>query len=166
VSLGRFPGYCHAMVDTTKVRFKLHGEGTGVRQTVTAEGSSHVIEVDAPPLFGGDDAYPTPITYALAALISCSQVTAQQAAAPLGVAIGSVAFDLEADWDVAAMLLGDHEVDANFSAVRIRATIATDASDQQLELLRAETERRCPIYQLFSRSGLKLESQWTRVPLS
>jgi uncharacterized OsmC-like protein len=154
------------MVSTTKVRFKLHGEGTGVRQTVTSEGSSHVIEVDAPPPFGGEDSYPTPITYALAALISCSQVTAQQAATSLEVTVGAVQFDLEADWDVAAMLLGDHEVDANFSAVRIVARIATDATDEQFGVLKSETERRCPIYQLFSRSGLTLESHWTRLPLS
>ncbi len=154
------------MVSTTKVRFKLHGQGSGVRQTVTAEGSSHVIEVDAPPPFGGEDSYPTPITYALSALISCSQVTAQQVARSLDVRVGAVSFDLEADWDVAAMLLGDEDVDANFSAVHISASVATDATDEQFGRLKAETERRCPIYQLFSRSGLALTSAWARTPLS
>jgi putative redox protein len=150
------------MVDTTKVRFKLHGEGSGVRQTVTGEGSSHVIEVDAPPPFGGEDKYPTPITYALAALISCSQVTAQQAAKTLGVTLSHLDFDLEADWDVAAMLLGATDTDANFSAVRITASITTDATEEQFAQLKSETERRCPIYQLFSRSGLTLTSDWVR----
>jgi putative redox protein len=63
---------------------------------------------------------------------------------------------------VAAMLLGATDTDANFSAVRITASITTDATEEQFAQLKSETERRCPIYQLFSRSGLTLTSDWVR----
>jgi putative redox protein len=49
--------------------------------------------------------------------------------------------------------------------VTVRATIETDADDQQFARLVAETERRCPVTQLFQRSGLEYENDWQRLPL-
>ena len=38
----------------------------------------------------------------------------------------------------------------------------TSASDAELRGLQIETERRCPIYQLFARSGVNIQTNWTR----
>ncbi|GMA86296.1 hypothetical protein GCM10025868_15460 [Angustibacter aerolatus] len=40
------------------------------------------------------------------------------------------------------------------------------ADDEQFERPRSETECRCPVTSLFERSGLDLDSEWTREPLS
>jgi len=146
---------------STIATFKLHSEGTGVAQTIQLDGSQHLIHVDAAPAFGGKDAYPSPIAYALSALISCSQVTAQLVAKDLGAKLDRFEFDIQADLDTAVLVEGATEGDANFQNIVIQAIVDTDLSDERFEELRVETERRCPIYQLFSRSGVNIANHWS-----
>jgi putative redox protein len=142
--------------------FTLSSEGWGVAQTVKVGGSAHQFEVDAAPAFGGHDAAPSPISYALGALISCSQVTAQIAAKALGVEVERFQFEISADLDTAILVVGTAEGNANFESVAVTARLTTQASDGELRALQTETERRCPIYQLFSRSGVAILTTWKR----
>jgi putative redox protein len=146
----------------TVATFTLSAQGTGIAQTISVGGSAHRFAVDAAPAFGGADAAPSPIAYALGALVSCSQVTAQLAARALNVRVDRFHFDLRADLDTSVLVGGATEGNANFESVILHAVIATDASDDDLRRLQSETERRCPIYQLFSRSGVDLTTVWTR----
>ena len=41
----------------------------------------------------------------------------------------------------------------------------TDATPEQFAAFVSETERRCPVTQLFKRSGLVFENVWTRAAL-
>jgi uncharacterized OsmC-like protein len=147
------------------VPFTHHAEGTGVGQRVTVGGDAgHEFDVDTYPAFGGADASPSPLSYALAALSSCNQITASIVAKELGVALGAWTFDVQGDLDTAVMVAGE-EGNANFDAVTVRATVATDADEETFAKLQAETERRCPVTQLFQRSGLEYTSDWTRTAL-
>jgi putative redox protein len=141
--------------------FQLHSTGTGVAQTIEQAGSDHKIYVDAAPAFGGSDQHPSPIAYALSALISCSQVTAQLVAEDLGLKLRGFEFDLKATLDTAVLVGGALEGNPNFERIEIEATVDTDSSPEQFEQLRLETERRCPIYQLFLRSGVKIANRWS-----
>ena len=47
----------------------------------------------------------------------------------------------------------------------VRATVQTDATDEQFATLVTETERRCPVTQLFKRSGVEWDNQWEKTPL-
>ena len=148
------------------VPFTHHAEGTGVGQQVTVGGDAgHVFDVDTYPAFGGADASPSPLSYVLGALSSCNQITASIVAKELGVTLGAWTFDVQGDLDTAVMVSGD-EGNANFDAVTVRATVQTDADEETFEKLVAETERRCPVTQLFRRSGLDYTSDWTRAALS
>jgi putative redox protein len=62
--------------------------------------------VSAYPAFGGDDAAPRPLCYALAALSSCNQVTAAVVAQDLGISLGAWSFDVGADLDTAVLVEG------------------------------------------------------------
>jgi uncharacterized OsmC-like protein len=149
----------------TVVPFAVHGEGTGVAQTLTAAGDAgHVFHADAYPAFGGADAAPSPLFYALGALTSCNQVTASLVAKDLGVRLGAWSFDIQGDLDT-AVLVGGAEGNANFDRVEVRATVETDATDEQFATLISETARRCPVTQLFQRSGLEFVNDWTRAEL-
>jgi putative redox protein len=121
------------------------------------------ILVDAPSAFGGHDSAPSPISYALASLVSCSQVTAQIVARELGIRLDAFTFDLSADLDTAAMVGGARDANPNFERVTVEATIRTDATPEQFAHLKAETERRCPVFALFSRSGIEISSDWRAV---
>jgi putative redox protein len=48
----------------------------------------------------------------------------------------------------------------------VQASVETDASEEQFARLVSETERRCPVTQLFKRSGLVFENRWTRAALA
>jgi uncharacterized OsmC-like protein len=147
---------------STVATFTLAADGTGVAQTVRVGGSAHAFNVDAAPAFGGADAAPSPIAYALGALVSCSQVTAQIAAKALGLRVGRFHFDIAADLDTAILVGGAAHGNANFEKVVVDAVITTDATDDELRALQAETERRCPIYQLFAGSGVAITTNWKR----
>ncbi|HEY9414816.1 MAG TPA: OsmC family protein [Pseudonocardia sp.] len=144
------------------VPFVVHAEGTGVAQTLIA--GKHVFHTDAYPAFGGADTAPSPLFYALGALTSCNQVTASLVAKDLGITLGSWTFDVQGDLDT-SVLVGGAVGNANFDRVQVRVTVETDAGEEQFAQLIAETERRCPVSQLFIRSGLEFSNDWTRIPL-
>lgn len=144
------------------VPFVVHGEGIGVTQKLTA--GEHVFHSDTYPAFGGSDSAPSPLVYVLGALISCNQVTANLVAANLGITLGSWTFDVQGDLNP-AVLVGGAEGNANFDRVEVRATVETDANEDQFATFVSETERRCPVSQLFGRSGLEFVNNWTRLPL-
>jgi putative redox protein len=147
------------------VPFLIHGEGTGVAQTVVAAGTAgHTFRADAFPAVGGTDSAPSPLFYALGALSSCNQVTASLVARDLGIRLGAWAFDVQGDLDPAVLATGA-EGNANFVQVSVRAKVETDANEEQFARLVSETERRCPVTQLFKRSGVQFVNQWTRTDL-
>jgi uncharacterized OsmC-like protein len=144
------------------VPFVVHGEGSGVVQKLTA--GEHVFHSDTYPAFGGSDSAPSPLVYVLGALISCNQVTASLVAKDLDIQLGRWTFDIQGDLNP-AVLVGGAEGNANFDKVAVRATVETDATEEQFDTFVAETERRCPVSQLFARSGLEFANDWTRLPL-
>ena len=156
-----------AVIKTSVVPFVLTATGTGTAQHLTAAGDAgHRFSTDAYPAFGGQDAAPSPLFYALASLpTSCNQVTATLVARDLGVRLGTWSFGgVQGDLDT-SVLVGGAEGNANFDRVSVRATVETDATDEQFATLVAETERRCPVTQLFKRSGVEWDNDWTKALL-
>ena len=145
------------------VPFTVEASGEGVAQHVEAGG--HTFETDAYPAFGGHDEAPSPLFYALASLSSCNQVTGSLVAKSLGVSLGKWEFNVVGDLDTAVLVQGD-EGNANFTTVTVRATVETDADDEQFSTLVSETERRCPVTQLYKRSGVTFDNEWTKRPLA
>jgi uncharacterized OsmC-like protein len=150
----------------TVARFTISAEGTGVAQTARPGGTTHVIAVDTLAAFGGKDSAPSPVAYALTALVSCNQVTAQIVAKEMGITLESFVFELAADLDTAVMVGGASDRSGNFERVIVDAVVRTDATPEQFARLKSETERRCPISQLYIKSGLEFESTWRAEPLS
>lgn len=145
------------------VTFAVSGRGTGVAQTIAVDGADYTIETDAYPAFGGKDEHPSPLAYTLASLSSCNQVTSAIVAKELGVTIEHVRFDVAADFNPTTMTTGtDRPGETTFQNLRITAEIRSDATDEQLATLREETERRCPVSQLFAQAGVKITSDWAR----
>ncbi|ALE84589.1 OsmC family protein [Pseudonocardia sp. HH130629-09] len=145
------------------VTFAVSGQGTGVAQTVAVDGADYVIETDAYPAFGGKDEHPSPLAYTLASLSSCNQVTSSIVAKELGITIEHVRFDLAADFNPTTMTTGTHrDGETTFQNLRIDAVITTDGTEEQVAQLARETERRCPVSQLFALAGVSITSTWTK----
>ncbi|MFB9377914.1 OsmC family protein [Kineococcus gynurae] len=148
------------------VPFVVSATGTGVAQSLTAAGDvPHEFRADTLPAFGGADADPSPLSYALGALTSCNQVTGSLVARGLGLTLGTWEFHVQGDLDPAVIATGA-EGNANFDSVHVQVQVQTDADEATFARLREETERRCPVTQLFKRSGLAFSSEWSRVDLA
>ena len=145
-----------------KTVYTLHTDGVGMGQTIKLRGTPHVIEVDAVVAFGGKDSAPGPLAYALASLTSCSQATAQIVAKGLGVEIEKISFDLESEIDMSVLVGLEARGLPDFQPFTMNVSVATRASDEQIETLRVETERRCPMSQVFKRAGIPVTSRWSR----
>jgi len=145
---------------STFVTFRLTGEGSGVAQTVREDGSHHVIQTDAHPAFGGHDSAPSPLAYALAALTSCTQVTSQIVARDLGLTLGQFSVTVDAKLDPTVLATGAEGV-SNFSRLTLDVAVETDAATDEFAHFGREVERRCPVTQLFRRSGVDVTTSWT-----
>jgi uncharacterized OsmC-like protein len=53
-------------------------------------------------------------------------------------------------------------VTPHFQTVRLEATVITEESEERLREVVEETEARCPVYNLISDAGVKLEARWIR----
>ena len=159
------PSIMASTLKTSVVPFALTATGTGTAQDLVVPGDAgHTFSTDAYPAFGGKDAAPSPLFYALGSLTSCNQVTGTLVAKDLGVRLGAWSFEVQGDLDTSVLVAGA-EGNANFDKVTVRAVVETDATDEQFATLVAETERRCPVTQLFKRSGVEWDSEWTKAPL-
>lgn len=148
------------------VPFIVDGRGTGVAQDLTVAGdNAHEFSSDTYTAFGGDDANPSPLAYALGALTSCNQITATLVAKDLGVTLGEFTFNARGELDPAVFTQGT-EGNANFDSVTVEASVETDADEATFEKLVSELERRCPVTQLFQRSGTEYVSHWKPLPLA
>lgn len=147
----------------TIVQYRLQTEGSAMAQAATVHESRHVIRMDVPPAFGGKDAHAGPLPHALAALTSCSQITAQIVAQELGIAIERMSVALESEIDLANLMGQPSAGRPDFQSVTMQVSVSTNANPAALAQLQVATERRCPIFQLFSRSGVPIRSQWSRV---
>ncbi len=142
------------------VTFRLTGEGSGVAQTIHEEGSPHIIKTDAHPGFGGHETAPSPLAYALAALTSCTQVTSQIVARDLGLTLGQFRVAVDAKLDPTVLATGAEGV-SNFTRLTLDVTIETDAPADLFAHFGNEVERRCPVTQLYRRSGVDVTTSWT-----
>ncbi len=135
------------------------GTGTGTLQTLTIPGKPYTFTSDTYPVLGGGDSAPSPVVYSLASLSSCNQVTGHVVARDHGIKLGEWKVEVEALLPTAVLVKGA-EGNPNWEEVRLRVRVQTDVKEEGFEKFVGEVERRCPITQLFKRSGVKYESVW------
>jgi putative redox protein len=145
----------------TVLKFRQNGTGTGVLHAVSVEGTSHVINAEGHPTLGGKDTAPSPLDLVLAGLASCNQVTSFIVAKGLGIEFSHFDIELEASLDNSVLAFGV-EGNANFSSVDIKINVATTADPDTFDRFSRDVERRCPVTQLFVRSGVTVNVTWSR----
>jgi uncharacterized OsmC-like protein len=63
------------------------------------------------------------------------------------------------------VFVGGEQGNPNWEGVDLEVSVQTNADDAAFENFTAEVERRCPIAQLFKRSGVAYKSKWINEPL-
>lgn len=147
---------------------QISGEGRNTIQTVSVKDKTYDFTADTYTPLGGTDTAPSPVSYALASLSTCNQVTGFIVARDHGITLGkwSVEVDGMLPTDV---LVGGEQGNPNWESVVLRARVQTDIKggqdDPKFQHFVSEIERRCPITALFKLSGVTYSSEWVNEPL-
>jgi putative redox protein len=96
----------------------------------------------------------------LGALTSCTQVTGQiVAGGNPKIALGRWEIAVKANLDGAVLLNGGAGV-SNFRDVDLAVSVETNLDDDAFAKFAKEVEHRCPVTQLFRRSGVSVTTHW------
>jgi uncharacterized OsmC-like protein len=131
------------------VRFRAAGSGgDGVRSEIRI--GRHTLVVDEPPALSGEDAGPSPVETALAALLSCQVVTYRLWAAKLAIPLETVDVDVVGAIDLRSFYGVDDSVRPGFGDVTIRVTLGGPAGEERYRELATAVDAHCPVLDLFS----------------
>jgi uncharacterized OsmC-like protein len=142
-------------------RKTLTGVSHGTMRTDIECGEFGSVITDEPVAHGGTGKGPSPLQTVLAALCGCESVTFNRTAADFGFDYDSISYAAEYTIDIRGRL-GNREVRPHFQTVRLEATVVTEETEERLREVVEETEARCPVYNLITDAGVKLEARWIR----
>jgi uncharacterized OsmC-like protein len=122
--------------------------GSTVQQGgMRAEGrfGRHVVIVDEPIGFGGEDNAANPAEVLLAALGTSLSVTLRCHAALLGIVVGRITVELAGDLDIRGFFDADPAIRSGFQDIKLKVAIESQATQDQLSRLLAAADRGCPM---------------------
>lgn len=150
------------------IPLQIQGQGTGTTQKISVQDKTYTISTDTYTVLGGTDSAPSPVAYSLASLSSCNQVTGFVVAKDHGLELGEWHVTVQGVLPTAVLVKGE-QGNPNWESVALKVRVQTDAKggndDPKFKHFAAEVERRCPITQLFIRSGVEVTSEWVNEPL-
>lgn len=120
---------------------------------------------DEPIAHGGTGEGPSPLQAVLGALCGCEAVTFHRTSNDMDFSYDGIDFEAEFTIDIRGRL-GVREVRPHFQTIRVQATVVTDETPDRLAEVVAETEARCPVYNLVKDAGVKTEMLWVVKPRS
>jgi uncharacterized OsmC-like protein len=120
--------------------------------TCKVETGKGLVEAGLHPATGGDGAAACSGDMLLEALAACAGVTLGAVATALEIPLRDATLEAEGDLDFRGTLAVSKEVPVGFQAIRLRITLDTDASDEQLATLLKLTERYCVVFQTLARA--------------
>jgi len=117
------------------------------RPAVTIETGHGRVTAGLHPATGGDGSDACSGDMLLEALASCAGVTLKAVATAMGLDIRNGSVSVEGELDFRGTLGVAKEAPVGFTAIRLRFSLDTDASDEQLDQLLRLSERYCVVFQ-------------------
>ncbi|HTJ33830.1 MAG TPA: OsmC family protein [Dactylosporangium sp.] len=125
---------------TTRIQ-QFHG--LGQEQSHKAES---VFEADHPAVFAAEDNGITPIEYLLVGLAGCLTAGVASVAQNRGIQLRSVEASVEGSHDIRGIIGADADVRNGFNDIKVTFTIDADASQQEIEALVAQSQKRSAVF--------------------
>ena len=119
--------------------------GEGV--TCNVETGKALVAAGLHPATGGNGMSACSGDMLLEALVACAGVTLNAVATALGIELRDAFLEAEGDLDFRGTLGVAKDAPVGLQDIRLRFTLDTDASDEQLDTLLRLTERYCVVYQ-------------------
>ena len=137
---------------------RVHGKcATHTRTEISVRDVGSVI--DEPPERGGGNTGPTPTETMLSALIACTNVISSKCAKNLGIQYETVSIDAEATFDRRGTQLLE-EIDVPYPKIQLTINVKTPASDEEMEQLKSDLQRFCPIAKIIRNAGTEIKEIW------
>ncbi len=144
--------------EKTVVTQRIHGDcPTHSRTEISTRDVRTVI--DEPKEREGTNMAPTPTETLVAALIACTNVIGHKCARKHGVSLSSMSIDAEALFDRRGTQLLE-EIEVPFPKIRLIVNIVTDAGEDEIEKVKADLHRFCPVAKVFRNAGTQIEEVW------
>lgn len=119
----------------------------GENVTCNIETGKALVAAGLHPATGGSGTSACSGDMLLEALVACAGVTLNAVATALGIELRDAHLEAEGDLDFRGTLGLAKEVPVGFQHIRLRITLDTTASEEQLATLLRLTERYCVVYQ-------------------
>jgi uncharacterized OsmC-like protein len=107
-------------------------------------------DTDHPEIFASEDNGPTPVEMVLVGLAGCLTAGVAAVAQNRRIQLRSVKASLEAGMDIQGILGIDSDVRNGFDGVRVSFAIDADASQQDIEALVAQSQKRSAVFDIMS----------------
>lgn len=112
-----------------------------------------------PEKIGGGNEGPTPMEYVAGALNGCLGIVIELIAKERGIALQNLKIESAGLVDQRG-LYGTADVSPHFQSVDIAIALATKSPGDQIEALKQDTLKRCPVYNLIRDSGAQVSVTW------
>lgn len=107
-------------------------------------------DTDHPEIFASQDLGSTPVEMVLVGLAGCLTAGVAAVAQNRGIQLRSVKATLDAPMDIQGILGIDSNVRNGFDRVKVRFVIDADASQQDIEALVAQSQKRSAVFDIIS----------------
>ena len=144
--------------EKTVVTQRIHGDCPTHSRTEISTRDVRTI-IDEPRERDGTNMAPTPTETLVAALIACTNVISHKCAHKHGVKFSSMSIDAEAAFDRRGTQLLE-EIEVPFPKIRLVINVATDGSDANLEKVKSDLHRFCPVSKVIRNAGTQIEEVW------
>jgi len=112
--------------------------------------STFSFSADHPEVFAAEDNGATPVEFVLVGLASCLTAGVASVAQNRGIQLNSVKATIEGDMDILGILGADPEVRNGFNGIRVNYEIDADATDQEIEALVAQSQKRSAVFDVIT----------------
>ena len=148
----------------TTIKARQSGVGqTHSRSHVRIRDVYHII--DEPLERDGTNLAPSPTETMMSALIGCTNVISKKIAKKMGVNFGKMDIEMTYDFNRLGTMLAE-EVDVPFDNVILDISVETDGTSAQVEAVKHELEKYCPVAKVFRAAGMTITENWSILPLS
>ncbi len=151
------------MTQKSEVIMSMSATGeTHARTKINIRDVSSVI--DEPEARGGTNQGLTPTETLMASLIGCTNVISKRIAHKMGIELGEMDIQLSAKFDRRGTML-EEEIDVPFSEVIMDIEVDTNATEEQINMLKIDLAKFCPIAKVLRGGGVNIIENWIINPL-
>lgn len=114
---------------------------------------------DEPEARGGTNEGFSPTEMAVAALIACTNVIGHKVAHKHGIDVHSLEIGADATFNRLGVTLQE-EIDIPFPEIVLTIQLTTSSSEEEIEALKRDLPKFCPVSKVFEQSGTKITNNW------